>query len=233
MKPFKKEKLSDIIFSQLENMIKTGEYAEGQKLPSENELAKYFDVSRVPIREAISKLVSVGYVESMQGKGSYVKRLDAADEFKEYTYGEFTKKELFDLLEMRALLEVEAAGYSAVRHTQEALSKIEQALKDFEEITSNEYSIGLKADYNFHQAIIQSTENNYMIQTFQNLERVHRNALEYSLKLNVGKSRKREEVYSEHERIYLAIKSQNAVEAKEAMYLHLTNMRRKLGDDRI
>lgn len=77
MKPFKKEKLSDIIFSQLENMIKTGEYAEGQKLPSENELAKYFDVSRVPIREAISKLVSVGYVESMQGKGSYVKRLDA------------------------------------------------------------------------------------------------------------------------------------------------------------
>ncbi|WP_080876051.1 FadR/GntR family transcriptional regulator [Oceanobacillus timonensis] len=233
MKPFKKEKLSDIIFSQLEMMIKTGEYAEGQKLPSENELAKYFDVSRVPIREAISKLVSVGYIESMQGKGSFVKRLDAADEFKTYTYGEFSKKELFDLLEMRALLEVEAAGFSAERRTQEALLAIKQALTDFEEITSNEYSIGLKADYNFHQAIIQSTENNYIIQTFENLEHVHRNALEYSLQLNLGKPRKREEVYSEHERIYWAIKSQNSSEAREAMRIHLINMRRKLGDDRI
>lgn len=134
---------------------------------------------------------------------------------------------------MRALLEVEATGFSAARRTPKALLEIELALKDFEEITSNEYSIGLKADYNFHKAIIQSTENNYIIQTFQNLERVHRNALEYSLKLNVGKPRKREEVYSEHERIYLAIKSQNAAEAKEAMRLHLQNMRRKLGDDRI
>ncbi|MFD1067921.1 FadR/GntR family transcriptional regulator [Oceanobacillus locisalsi] len=233
MNPFKKEKLSDVIFSQLEKMIKTGEYVEGQKLPSENELAKYFDVSRVPIREAISKLVSVGYVESMQGKGSFVKRLDATDEFKAYTYGEFSKKELFDLLEMRALLEVEAAGFSAERRTQEALLDIEQALKDFEEIKSNEYSIGLKADYNFHQAIIQSTGNNYMIQTFQNLEYVHRNALEYSLQLNLGKPRKREEVYSEHERIFLAIKSQDTAAAREAMRIHLVNMRRKLGDDRV
>jgi GntR family transcriptional repressor for pyruvate dehydrogenase complex len=233
MKPIKKEKLSNLIFAQLEDMIKSGEYNEGQKLPSENELAKFFNVSRVPIREAMSRLVSVGYVESIQGKGSYVRRLNATDAFKQYTYGEFNEKDLFDLLEMRTLLEVEAAGFSAERHSDDDLKVIGKALDDFREITSDEKTIGMRADYNFHKAIVQSTGNHYMIQTFNNLENLHRNVLEFSLKLNIGKPRKRSEVFAEHLKIYEAIKLKDASAAKEAMYMHLSTMRKKLGDDRI
>src|SRR5699024_3752697 len=200
---------------------KAGEYGEGEKLPSENDLARYFNVSRVPIREAISKLASVGYVESHQGKGSYVKSVTASDEFKEYTYGEFTKKELLDLLEMRTLLEVEAAKLSALRRDQKNLEEIESALLDFKEITQDQYSIGYKADYNFHQAIIKSTQNSYIIQTFNNLQLVHQNALEFSLKLNIGKPRKREEVYREHEEIFQAILNQDEKTAKKKMKTHL------------
>lgn len=233
MKPIKKEKLSNLIFTQLEEMIKQGEYGEGEKLPSENELASFFSVSRVPIREAMSRLVSVGYIESIQGKGSYVRRRDAADAFKQFSYGAFTRKDLFDLLEMRTLLEIEAAGFSAVRHTEEDLQAVKKALDDFQEITSNGKTIGMRADYNFHKAIIQSTGNNYMIQTFNNLEELHRNVLEFSLKLNVGKPRKREEVFSEHLKIYEAVKRRDVEASKKAMEQHLSTMRKKLGDDRI
>ncbi|NMA80777.1 MAG: winged helix-turn-helix transcriptional regulator, partial [Jeotgalicoccus halophilus] len=71
MEPIKKEKLSDLIFDSLVSQIKNGDYKINDKLPSENELAKFYKVSRVPIREALSKLISIGYVESNQGKGTF------------------------------------------------------------------------------------------------------------------------------------------------------------------
>lgn len=233
MKPIRKEKLSELIFENIVGLIKSGEYTTGDKLPSENELSNYYKVSRVSVREAISKLVLMGYVESNQGKGTYVKNTSASDEIKEYTYGEFDKKELFDLLEMRTILEVQSAALAAVRSTKEDLMKIEDALGDFKKITENQRLIGMKADYDFHEAIVMSTRNDYMIQTFNNLQTVHRNALEYSLKLNLGKPRKREMVYGEHAEIYEAIKDGNSSRAAECMEQHLYNMRRKLGDDRI
>lgn len=233
MKPIRKEKLSELIYENIVELIKGGEYNIGDKLPSENELSNYYKVSRVPVREAISKLVSMGYVESSQGKGTYVKNTSVSDEIKEYTYGEFNKKELFDLLEMRTTLEVQSAALAAKRRTPEDLQKIGKALSDFKKITQNQRIIGMKADYDFHEAIVMSTQNGFMIQTFNNLQSVHRNALEFSLKLNVGKPRKREMVYAEHFEIYEAIKSGVADRAAECMKKHLYNMRRKLGDDRI
>ena len=233
MEPIKKEKLSDLIFDSLVSQIKNGDYKINDKLPSENELAKFYKVSRVPIREALSKLISIGYVESNQGKGTFVKNTSVADQVKEFTYGEFNKKELFDLLEMRTVLEVQAAYFAAERITEYDLVKIEEALKHFKKITTDHKVIGMEADYDFHQSLVTSTKNDYMIQTFQNLQSVHRNALEFSLKLNVDKPRKREQVYEEHVLIYEAVKNKNSEQAANLMEEHLFNMRRKLGDDRI
>lgn len=233
MKPIKKEKLSELIYESIVEQIKIEEYKVGEKLPSENELANYYKVSRVPIREAISKLVSVGYVESSQGKGSFVKKVSITDEIMQYTYGEFNKKELFDLLEMRTILEVQSATLAATRHNADDISKIEEALSNFKKITTNQKIIGMKADYDFHETIVRSTKNDYMIQTFTNLQNVHQNALEFSLKLNIDKPRKREQVYAEHVEVYEAIKNRDSSKAAEYMQKHLFNMRRKLGDDRI
>lgn len=233
MKPIRKEKLSELIYENIVGLITGGEYKVDDKLPSEHELANYYKVSRAPVREAISKLISMGYVESSQGKGTYVKNITVSDEIKEYTYGEFNKKELFDLLEMRTTLEVKSAELAAERRTVEDLSKISEALSDFKKITQNQRILGMRADYDFHEAIVMSTQNDFMIQTFNNLQNVHRNALEFSLKLNMGKPRKREMVYDEHAEIYEAIKKGDSSSAAKCMKKHLYNMRKKLGDDRI
>ena len=52
--------------------LHNGVYAAGSKLPSELELAKRFDVSRLTVREAVGGLVEAGYVTRRQGAGTYV-----------------------------------------------------------------------------------------------------------------------------------------------------------------
>src|SRR5699024_5643252 len=152
---------------------------------------------------------------------------------KGYTYGEFDKKELFDLLKMRTTLEVQSARLAANMRIEGALRKREAALDEFKKINENQRIIGLKADYDFHGAIDISSKNEYMIQTFSNLQSVQRDALQFSLKLNIGKPRKREMVYGEHAGVFEAIKDGDAEMASRRMEEHLFNMRRKLGDDRI
>lgn len=62
------------IKEQLLKQIQTGEYAVGQKLPTEAELCEMFDASRTTIRLALSELEVQGILERIQGKGTFVKR---------------------------------------------------------------------------------------------------------------------------------------------------------------
>lgn len=53
--------------------IRSGKYEANEKLPSENELAAEFKVPRMTVRKAYEKLQELGYIYSMQGRGSFVK----------------------------------------------------------------------------------------------------------------------------------------------------------------
>ena len=70
--PVKQAKLSDVIQSQLEEMILEGSLKAGQKLPPERELAAQFNVSRPSLREAIQKLEAKGLITRKQGGGTFV-----------------------------------------------------------------------------------------------------------------------------------------------------------------
>lgn len=63
--------LADII----KNDIKSGTFAPGSKLPSENELAKKYSMSRLTARQAVTVLVNEGLAERFHGKGSFCKKL--------------------------------------------------------------------------------------------------------------------------------------------------------------
>ena len=62
----------DIVYKQLLDNIKAGVWKSGDKLPTENELSKELNVSRVTIRAALQRLRSIGLVESKHGKGTFV-----------------------------------------------------------------------------------------------------------------------------------------------------------------
>ncbi len=61
------------VTAQIENMIESGLWKVGEKIPAEPELMNKFDVSRNTLREAIQSLVHVGMLETRQGIGTIVK----------------------------------------------------------------------------------------------------------------------------------------------------------------
>lgn len=64
------------VYYQIKQSIKSwilnGEFSPGEKIPSENELAGQFDVSRLTVRQAISQLVQEGFLNSKRGEGTFV-----------------------------------------------------------------------------------------------------------------------------------------------------------------
>ena len=58
----------------IKNWIINREYEPGDKIPSENELAKRFNVSRLTVRQAISPLTQEGFLSSKRGEGTFVTR---------------------------------------------------------------------------------------------------------------------------------------------------------------
>ncbi len=69
-------------YAQLAQILRqriSGEiYTPGSRLPSETAIARSFKVSAMTVRQAVGVLVDEGLVERIQGRGTFVKRLDVA-----------------------------------------------------------------------------------------------------------------------------------------------------------
>lgn len=72
----KSNKTSMSLYMQLKEemmeKIKSREWILGSRIPSENQLCKMYDVSRITVRQAIAELTRDGYLESRRGAGTYV-----------------------------------------------------------------------------------------------------------------------------------------------------------------
>ncbi|MEW9503095.1 FadR/GntR family transcriptional regulator [Jeotgalibacillus marinus] len=231
--PVKKTKLSHQILIQLKKMIQDEIFPSKSKLPSENELAKMFGVSRAPVREAISVLVASGLVECRQGGGNYVNEVSLVNLLDSATLEMVSVEEVYDLLEMRTIVETAAVSLAATRHTKKDLANIKMALDEFSKTINDEQTIGDEADFLFHQEIVNASKNSFIIQTVGNLRELYKQALTFSLKKNVGHKRIREQVFQEHLSIYEAIHLKDPETAAFHMKRHLTNARIKLGDTRV
>ncbi|MCJ7482587.1 MAG: GntR family transcriptional regulator [Thermodesulfovibrionales bacterium] len=67
-----KEKLYVQVYAIFSKKIESGEWQDGLQIPSEDELCRMYDVSKVTVREAIHELVREGYLKRQQGKGTFV-----------------------------------------------------------------------------------------------------------------------------------------------------------------
>ncbi|CAM4347128.1 MULTISPECIES: GntR family transcriptional regulator [Erysipelothrix] len=67
------------ISSDIEQRILSGYYSDGNKLPTEEELGKEFNVSRNTIRKAVDTLVKRGYIMAVQGSGMFIRNIAQQD----------------------------------------------------------------------------------------------------------------------------------------------------------
>jgi len=223
-----RKKISSQVLEELKKIIKENKFPPDQPLPSENELAMMFGVSRAPIREALSVLAASGIIESRQGGRSYIKKVDLSNMLEPLTFEMIPIEQIYELLEMRIIMETQAASLAAIRHDEEALTLIEKALENFYITVTNPNEVGDQADVEFHKQIVHASKNRFLIQTFENIDELYRKSIAFSLKKNIGLVEKRIQVYEEHQKIFLAIKDRDEKQAAIAMKIHLENVMSKL-----
>src|SRR5258706_3029629 len=130
---FPRERLAERILRDLGERIATGELAPGQLLPAEAQLATHYGVSSRVVREALGALAARGLVEVRAGKGTVVRGVDSSplrDFFDVALLAD--SRGLWDLFELRKLVEVQIAELAARRATSADLDRCEQALRHLE-----------------------------------------------------------------------------------------------------
>ncbi len=152
---------------ELTSVIRS-QHNPGDRLPSVEQIAATFDVSRSVVREAVVRLSARGLVDVRQGDGTYVRRPDGSflSENLQWLahFAAPDRRTLFlDMLEFRRVIESESARFAAMRATPEELGLI-----------GSEYDLGrrahldgdraavMAADVRFHAAIAASSHNSLL-----------------------------------------------------------------------
>ena len=166
----------EYVIDNIRQMIADGELQAGQKLPSERELAEKFNVSRVPIREALKILEYMGVLDSSPGDGTYVKNTSAQSLVSKMNFSfDATADTIRDLLELRIVLETFAAYHAAQRRTDEDIASIQKLLRDMREAkkvndgTEESVQNLRKLSHGFHQALVRAAHNAVLSSVYEYL----------------------------------------------------------------
>jgi len=144
-------------------------YKIGEALPTEDEFTELLGVSRVVVREALSRLRMLGIVETRRKRGTVLKSPDFFGGMQAIiNSGTLQENALCDLFELRLMLEIGMADFIFMRKTEEDLDVL-QEIVDKEELTLNtEESIRL--DIKFHSTLYKISGNKSLKQFQQLLE---------------------------------------------------------------
>jgi DNA-binding FadR family transcriptional regulator len=200
-----------MVVDTLTDLIVSGELADGELLPPENELCKSFGVSRNILREATKIMASKGLLEVRQGYGTQVCKPEASipDEALS-NYLKVHQISLIHLAETRTALEIESARLAAQRRTQKHLAIMEHALQVLQD-PAQELDALVEADVDFHQAIVDATGN----PIFRIITRTLLHHLNYSRRSTIGYFGITTVVFEEHRLLYEAIKKKNSLLAAQ------------------
>lgn len=217
------------IAAQILQAIVDDRLKPGDRLPTEQALADSFGVSRNVVREAISRLRSDGIVQSRQGVGAFVARTAAAPALR-IDAEELTDRSAFlALFELRAILEIRAAGLAARRRSGQQLDAIERAL-DRMRGTEKWSAGGVDADLEFHKAVAEATGNAYIRMTVSFLSEQVRVTIMETRERNDGSVADIVEVtIAEHAAILDAIARHDPEAAHAAMAYHIHHAAERLG----
>lgn len=206
------------IAAQLSALIASGEFAIGQRLPSERELAAQLGVSRPSLREALIALELEGLVEVRVGAGIWVTaasgRGPAAPVQQEEGEGPF------ELLRARWLIEGEIAAVAAREATAADLASIRAALAEMERLEKKKKDFS-SFDREFHMRIAASTRNGVLQAVVEDLWDRGRGAMWRLMEQHFQTPELRAATVNDHRAILQALVAHDPREARNAMRAHL------------
>jgi DNA-binding GntR family transcriptional regulator len=201
--------LREAVRDTLRTRIFEGHYAPGTRLV-ERDLAAEFNVSRLPIREALRMLRQEGLIRDRASRGTEVAGLSA--------------KDVEDLFDVRESLEVLACRLAASRATEEDLKHLAGLLDDAERFLAKGSVLEAhRANSEFHDAITAIANNNFLRSALEPLQgRMHwlfRHVSDLP------------ELIQEHRELYAAIASGDADRAAAQSASHIGKYREQFPED--
>ncbi|MEE9517675.1 MAG: GntR family transcriptional regulator, partial [Candidatus Adiutricales bacterium] len=129
-KTIQKRSTPEIIINEIVQHVKSGELKPGDKLPTERDMSQMFGVGRSSIREAIKGLVLSGYLESSQGKGTFIRKAIPVNYLNlTNLQNVLAADQIVALMELREILECNAVKLAAERASSEDIRQIYEALE--------------------------------------------------------------------------------------------------------
>lgn len=203
----------NIIYQTVCEWIITGVLQPGEKI-LDSELARHFNVSRTPVREAIQILERQKLIHVVPGRATVVAELDLADSEKCYR----------TLAELQGL----AAELAAEQITEEELTELERVLTAFEEACENgDESSAITNDGRFHEIIVQASHNEYL-EEFSHIMLLHIQRIKYHY-FQSNRFRKTSAIH--HRQILESLHRRDGQKAREQLRSHwLYAMERSIHD---
>jgi len=226
------QSLSESLTRRLEELILDGTLKPGRKIPSERQLSERLGVSRNILRESLKTLRGRGLIETRHGQGSVVSGLVPQPDQQgslTHLYRDHPRV-LYDLLEVREILEGRAANLAAERATETDLHRISNAFQALEASPSEDIGPqeAARRDHAFHQAIYEASNNPVLVHTLESLLLPMRQSVLASVNNLYHRTASKKQIDIHHRQIYKAILGRQPERAERAAKAHIRDIRNRL-----
>lgn len=194
---------SDEVAEALRRAIITGQFADGEEL-NQVELASHFQVSRVPIREALRRLQAEGLVSAEAHRRAVVVG--------------FNRDRIDEVYEIRALLEAYMLGRAASRLDKDQLAELRRLCDEMDDL--DDHHEWLERNHEFHRALLAPAGAPTALALVEQLSM----QVERYLRRSGGVHRPKE-AGREHRRIVDALRKGEVEKAEEVLRRHILHTR--------
>jgi GntR family transcriptional repressor for pyruvate dehydrogenase complex len=219
-------RISDNIVSQIKDAILTGIYKPGDKLPPEKELIKLFNVSRVPLREAMRSLEEMGLITIKPGiaGGTFVSQMSiksVSDSLSNMIrLGEIN---ISDIWEFRMIIEPNISRLAAERRNDWEIKQMEEIIFVREKAVKAQKT-PVVSNIDFHQAIARASKNPLSILIMDTIGDI---LMEEFKRFNFSLSDHRS-IIKFHRKILECIKDKDVQQVGDIVNAHLLDVKKRL-----
>lgn len=222
--------LPDVVAERIERLIIDGILKAGDALPSERRLCEKLGASRSALREGLRLLRGRGIIETRHGKGSYVARLASEPDTSPLRHLlDSQSRTLYDLLEVRAILESEAARLAALRATSADIVLIRRCFEALKEKQAQPTAATLeehaRLDHGFHRAINDASHNPVLVHTLESLSDLMLRSVFASVSNLYHRPAYKRIIDRQHTRLFEAVTSRDPERAERIAREHIHGLR--------
>lgn len=205
-----KQSLPDVIANDLRERILNGELAEGEAIRQEA-LAEEYDVSRMPIREALKRLNAEGLIQWANNRGGSVTK--------------HSLNEIGEIFDLRMLIEVDLFRRAIPQMTSADFARCNEILTQME-ASYDENDVGKWGilNYQYHSALYAASQRKL---TNELLDRVNLQSDRY-VRMHLSVMKQREPAKKEHRELLKLAQAGNVDEACDMLMRHIRRTKEQL-----